>query len=98
MSLATGVRWDLLAPHPASITTDESDARTPSLRAIMGRSASVAELPKWARALLETSRVAHLGLIDDDHAPRVLPVTYALAGRALVSAVDHKPKTVPSDR
>jgi hypothetical protein len=30
----------------------------------MGRSASVAELPKWARALLETSRVGRLGLVD----------------------------------
>ena len=46
----------------------------------MGSSASVAELPGWARALLESSRVARLGIADDDGAPRVLPVTYALAG------------------
>jgi PPOX class probable F420-dependent enzyme len=65
----------------------------------MGRSASVAELPKWARELLERSRVARLGLVDDEAGPRVLPVTYAVAGSALVSAVDvHKPKRVAAER
>jgi PPOX class probable F420-dependent enzyme len=64
----------------------------------MGRSESVAELPKWARELLERSPVARLGLLDDDGGPRVLPVTYALAGRALVTAVDHKTKHVPVGR
>jgi PPOX class probable F420-dependent enzyme len=52
-------------------------------------------LPGWASDLLEESRVARLGLIDDDGAPRVLPVTYALVGDAVVSAVDDKPKRVP---
>jgi PPOX class probable F420-dependent enzyme len=61
----------------------------------MGSSASVAELPGWARALLERSRVAHLGLIDDDGAPRVLPVTYALSDGRLVTAVDRKRKRRP---
>lgn len=63
----------------------------------MGSSASVAELPDWARALLESSRVARLGIADDDGAPRVLPVTYALAGGAIVTAVDHKRKQVPPE-
>jgi PPOX class probable F420-dependent enzyme len=71
---------------------------TPSLRAIMGCSASVAELPKWARALLEASRLAHLGIVDDEAGPRVLPVTYALSAGALVSAVDHKRKDARPDR
>jgi PPOX class probable F420-dependent enzyme len=31
-------------------------------------------------------------MLDDDDRPRVLPVTYALAGGALYSAVDDKPK------
>ena len=53
------------------------------------------DLPPWARALLEHERVAHLGLIDDDLHPRVLPVTFALAGGVLVSAVDEKPKRAP---
>jgi PPOX class probable F420-dependent enzyme len=61
----------------------------------MGRSRNVAELPRWAVELLEQSRVARLGLIDGDGNPRVLPVTYALSGRRLVSAVDHKPKRRP---
>jgi PPOX class probable F420-dependent enzyme len=60
----------------------------------MGSSASVAELPGWAQALLEQSRVARLGLTDDSGAPRVLPVTYAIARGRLVSAVDHKRKHV----
>ena len=58
----------------------------------MGFSASVAELPGWARRLLESSRVGRLGLVDGDGAPRVLPVTYALFEEELVSAVDDKPK------
>jgi PPOX class probable F420-dependent enzyme len=58
----------------------------------MGRSANLAELPAWARELLERSRVGRLGLIDDDGAPRVLPVTYALTAGRLVTAVDDKPK------
>ena len=62
----------------------------------MGSSASVAELPGWARELLETSRVARLGIADDEGAPRVLPVTYALAGGTIVTAIDHKPKQVPA--
>ena len=44
----------------------------------MGSSASVAELPGWAQALLEPARVARLGLTDEAGAPRVLPVTFAL--------------------
>ena len=64
----------------------------------MGRSASVAEAPKWAHDLLARSRVARLGILDDEGAPRVLPVTYALAGAAIVTAVDHKPKRVAAEQ
>jgi PPOX class probable F420-dependent enzyme len=49
-------------------------------------------LPRWALVLLESARVARLGLLDDDDRPRVLPVTFALAEGALWSAIDHKPK------
>jgi PPOX class probable F420-dependent enzyme len=42
--------------------------------------------------LLAGSRVGRLGLVDDDGAPRVLPVTYAINGESLVTAVDQKPK------
>jgi PPOX class probable F420-dependent enzyme len=61
----------------------------------MGWSASVAELPEWARGLLASAPVARLGMIDDDGAPRVLPVTFAVTGSSLVTAVDHKPKRRP---
>ena len=64
----------------------------------MGRSANVAELPRWARELLADSRIARLGLLDDRGDPRVLPVTYALSGGMLVTVVDDKPKQVPGDR
>lgn len=47
--------------------------------------------------MLERSRVARLGLIDHEGGPRVLPVTYALAGGTLVSAVDHKRKRRPGE-
>jgi PPOX class probable F420-dependent enzyme len=49
-------------------------------------------LPGWARAMLEEARVAHLGLVDDRDRPRVLPITFALAGQELWSAIDDKPK------
>ncbi len=42
--------------------------------------------------MLASSRVGRLGLLDDDGAPRVLPVTYAINGESLVTAVDQKPK------
>ena len=58
-------------------------------------SARLDELPDWARDLLEGARVGRLGLIDDDRRPRVLPVTYALAGRDVWTAIDQKPKRVP---
>jgi len=90
--------------QPASASAQPANAMTGagsaglSLLVRMGRSANVAELPAWARELLERSRVARLGLIDDDGAPRVLPVTYALTSGRLVTAVDDKPKHVPGDR
>jgi PPOX class probable F420-dependent enzyme len=52
-------------------------------------------LPAWAAELLEAPRVARLGLLDDDGAPRVLPVTFAPAGGRVYSAVDDKPKRRP---
>jgi len=50
------------------------------------------DLPDWAVELLETERVGHLGLLDEDEQPRVLVVTYALWEGAIWSAVDRKPK------
>jgi PPOX class probable F420-dependent enzyme len=53
---------------------------------------TVEELPDWAVKLLDSARVAHLGLLDDDGRPRVLPVTFALVDGAVWTAVDDKPK------
>jgi len=50
------------------------------------------KLPGWAGKLLDSARVGRLGLLDDRDRPRVLPVTYAVAGGALWSAIDNKPK------
>ena len=63
----------------------------------MGSSARVTELPKWAGSLLADSRVGRLGLLDADGAPRVLPVTYAISGESLVTAVDQKPKRLSGE-
>lgn len=51
-------------------------------------------LPGWALELLGSARVGHLGLLDDRDRPRVLPVTYALAGGDIWSVLDEKPKRV----
>ena len=50
------------------------------------------KLPSWAAELLGEARVARMGLLDDAGAPRVLPVTFAVAGGFVWSAVDDKPK------
>lgn len=50
------------------------------------------DLPAWAGELLATARVARLGLLDRDDRPRVLPVTFALHGGEVWSAIDRKPK------
>jgi PPOX class probable F420-dependent enzyme len=50
------------------------------------------ELPEWAARMLEEARVARLGLLDSEGAPRVLPVTFAVAEGRIWSAIDSKPK------
>ena len=49
-------------------------------------------LPEWAGRLLATERVARLAYVDGADRPRVLPVTFAVAGGAVWSAIDEKPK------
>ena len=49
-------------------------------------------LPRWARELLEEARVARLSYVDGRDRPRVLPVTFAVEGGAVWSAIDEKPK------
>jgi PPOX class probable F420-dependent enzyme len=55
-------------------------------------SGTLDRLPEWAIILLRDSRVGHLGMIDTDGRPRVLPVTYAIHETAVWTAIDNKPK------
>jgi PPOX class probable F420-dependent enzyme len=48
--------------------------------------------PGWARELVARARVARLGYLDGEDRPRVLPVTFAVAGGFVWSAIDEKPK------
>ncbi len=50
------------------------------------------KLPRWASELLERARVGHLGLLDAERRPRVLPITFAICDGALWTTVDNKPK------
>lgn len=52
-------------------------------------------LPAWALELLEGERVARLAYVDSRDRPRLLPVTFALAGGVVWSAIDEKPKRTP---
>jgi PPOX class probable F420-dependent enzyme len=60
--------------------------------------ADLEQLPAWALELLARGRVARLGLVDLEGAPRVQPVTFALHAGRLWSAIDAKPKRVPPER
>ena len=53
---------------------------------------NVADAPPWALDLLADARVGRLAMLDEDDRPRVLPVTFALLGEVLWSAIDAKPK------
>jgi PPOX class probable F420-dependent enzyme len=57
-----------------------------------------ADLPSWARDLVERSPLDHLSYLDDRHRPRLLPMTYAVSGEALWTAIDRKPKQAPPER
>lgn len=45
-----------------------------------------------ARVLFGTARVARLATVGADGRPHVVPITFALEGDTLYTAVDHKPK------
>ena len=57
-------------------------------------SGTLEKLPRWALELVEATPVAHLGLLDGDGHPRVMPVTFARLGDSFWTAVDSKPKRV----
>lgn len=51
-----------------------------------------------ARRRFTEAPVARLATADADGVPHVVPVTFAVAGDAIVFAVDHKPKTTTALR
>ena len=48
--------------------------------------------PAEARARFDEAAVARLATVGADGAPHIVPVTFALAGDTIVTAVDGKPK------
>jgi PPOX class probable F420-dependent enzyme len=46
-----------------------------------------------ARARVRDARVARLATVGEDGTPHLVPVTFALDGDRIVTAIDHKPKT-----
>ncbi|HJU98055.1 MAG TPA: TIGR03668 family PPOX class F420-dependent oxidoreductase [Jiangellaceae bacterium] len=50
------------------------------------------------RERLSAARVAHLGTVGADRRPHLVPVTFALIGDRIVTAVDRKPKSTPDLR
>ena len=61
------------------------------------RGPRLSSLPEWALELVDTTPVAHLGLLDEDGHPRVQPITFVRVADELWSAIDDKPKrTTPA--
>ncbi|MFI0419873.1 TIGR03668 family PPOX class F420-dependent oxidoreductase [Spongiactinospora sp. 9N601] len=54
--------------------------------------------PGRARELFAAARVARLATVRPDGSPRLVPVTFAVRGDLVVTAVDHKPKTTTALR
>ena len=51
-----------------------------------------------ARARFTAARVARLATTGSDGQPHVVPITFAVDGDRIYTAVDHKPKTTPNLR
>jgi len=51
-----------------------------------------------ARGRLAAARVARLATAGSDGRPHLVPVTFAVDGDLIYTAVDHKPKTTPNLR
>jgi PPOX class probable F420-dependent enzyme len=52
--------------------------------------------PAEARRRFEEARVARLATVAGDGRPHLVPITFALDGDLIVTAVDHKPKRTPA--
>lgn len=49
--------------------------------------------PEWARERFAAARVARLATVAPDGSPHLVPVVLAVEGDAILTAVDHKPKS-----
>ena len=65
-------------------------APTPSLSGMGG------PLDADMRRRVEAARIARLATVRPDGRPHIVPITFALDGETIVTAVDHKPKTTSS--
>jgi PPOX class probable F420-dependent enzyme len=61
-------------------------------------SANRQKIPRKIRAKLEDARVARLATVDARLRPHVVPVCFAYDGKVFYTAIDQKPKRVPSER
>jgi PPOX class probable F420-dependent enzyme len=52
----------------------------------------------WVRERFATARVARLATVSGVGSPHIVPITFALVGSAIISAVDAKPKSTTSLR
>jgi PPOX class probable F420-dependent enzyme len=53
---------------------------------------------QWARRRFEQARIARLATVSGDGSPHLVPITFAVDGPRLISAVDHKPKATTALR
>ncbi|MBV9183583.1 MAG: TIGR03668 family PPOX class F420-dependent oxidoreductase [Acidobacteria bacterium] len=56
------------------------------------------QIARKIQRILKQARVARLATVDPKKRPHVVPVCFALVGKALYSAVDQKPKRVAPER
>ena len=59
----------------------------------MSETGGAGGLDATARRRVLDARVARLATVRPDGRPHVVPITFALHGEKIVSAIDHKPKT-----
>jgi PPOX class probable F420-dependent enzyme len=57
------------------------------------RCRSLSELPADARRVIDDARRAVLGTVDASGRAHLVPITFAVAGDAIVTAIDQKPKS-----
>ncbi len=83
---------------PSSLGSREGDRGTPSSVEIGGWSRvyilhMAARLDPELRRRVSQARVARLATIRSDGYPHIVPVTFAIDGERVVTAIDDKPKT-----